>query len=94
MLNKTMEEFRKEFEPQAIEAIKSRLALESIIKNEKIEATEEEVKEKIKEMAENYGRKAEDLEENESIKEYIEQGIKNEKAMDLLVENSKVKKSK
>ena len=92
MMNKTESDFRKEYEPQAIEAIKSRLALETIIKNEKIEATEEEVKNKIKEMAENYGRKAEELEENENIKEYIKQGIENEKAMDFLVENSKIKK--
>ena len=92
MMNKTESDFRKEYEPQAIEAIKSRLALETIIKNEKIEATEEEVKNKIKEMAENYGRKAEELEENENIKEYIKQGIENEKAMDFLVENAKIKK--
>ena len=93
MLNKTEEEFRKEYEPQAIEAIKSRLALEAIIKNEKIEATDEEVKAKIKEMAENYGKKAEDLEKNNNIKEYIKQGIENEKAINFLVENSKVKKA-
>ena len=92
MLNKTEEEFRKECEPQAIEAIKSRLALEAIIKKEKIEATEEEIKDKIKEMAENYGRKAEDLENNDNIKNYIKQGIENEKAMEFLIENSKVKK--
>ena len=93
MINKTESEFRKEYEPQAIEAIKSRLALEAIIKNEKIEATEEEVKNKIEEMAKNYGRKAEDLENNENIKDYIKQGIENEKAIDFLVDNSKVKKA-
>ena len=92
MLGKTEAEFRKEYEPQAIDAIKSRLALEAIIKNEKIEATDEEVKAKIEEMAANYGRKAEELEKNENIKEYIEQGIKNEKAMNFLVENAKEKK--
>ena len=93
MLNKTEEEFRKEYEPQAIESIKTRLALEAIIKAEKIEATDEELKAKLEEMAKNYGKKAEELEENESIKEYIKQGIENEKALDLLVENSKVKKA-
>ncbi len=93
MLNKTEEEFKKEYEPQAIEAIKSRLALEAIIKAEKIEAKEEDISEKIKEMAKNYGKKAEDLEKNENIKEYIKQGIENEKAIELLVENAKVKKA-
>ena len=89
MLNKTEAEFKKEYEPQAIEAIKSRLALEAIIKAEKIEATDADVKEKLEEMAKNYGKTAEELEKNDSIKEYIKQGIENEKAISFLVENAK-----
>ncbi len=89
MLNKTEEEFRKEYEPQAIEAIKSRLALEAIVKAEKIEATDADVKEKLEEMAKNYGKTAEELEKNENIKEYLKQGIENEKAINFLVENAK-----
>ena len=89
MLNKTEEEFRKEYEPQAIEAIKSRLALEAIVKAEKIEATDSDVKEKLEEMAKNYGKTAEELEKNDSIKEYLKQGIENEKAINFLVENAK-----
>ena len=93
MMNKTEAEFKKEYEPQAIEAIKSRLAIEEVIKAEKIEATEEEIKAKIEEMAKSYGKEAKELEENENIKNYIKQGIESEKAMDFLVENSKAKKS-
>ena len=89
MLNKTEAEFRKDYEPQAIEAIKSRLALEAIIKAEKIEATEKDLKEKLEEMAKNYGKTAEELEKNDNIKEYIKQGIENEKAIEFLVENAK-----
>lgn len=91
MMGKTEEEFRKESEPQAIEAIKSRLALETIIEKEKIEATDEEVEEKLKEMAKNYGRSEEDLLKNENIKEYIKNGITSEKAIDFLVKNAKMK---
>ena len=47
MMGKTMEDIRKEYEPQAIEGIKSRLALEAVIKAEKIEATDKEIEEKI-----------------------------------------------
>ena len=36
MMGKTEEEVKKEYEPQAIEGIKSRLALEAVIKAEKI----------------------------------------------------------
>ena len=91
MMGKTEEEFRKESEPQAIEGIKSRLALEAIIKNEKIEATQKEVDEKIEEMAKNYGKSADELKENDNIKEYIKNGINNEKAIDFLVKNAKIK---
>ena len=93
MMNKTEEQFKKEYEPQALDAIKSRLAIEVVIKSEKIEATDEEIKEKIAEMAKNYGKEPKELEENENIRNYIKSGIENEKAMEFLVENSKVKKS-
>lgn len=89
MLNKTEAEFKKDYEPQATQAIKSRLALEAIIKAEKIEVTEKEIKEKLEEMAKNYGKTAEELEKNESIKDYIKQGIESEKAISFLVENAK-----
>ena len=93
MMNKTEEQFKKEYEPQALDAIKSRLALEVVIKSEKIEATEEEIKAKIEEMAKNYGKEPKELEENANIKEYIKNGIENEKAMEFLVENCKEKKA-
>ena len=93
MMNKTEEQFKKEYEPQALDAIKSRLALEVVIKSEKIEATDEEIKAKIEEMAKNYGKEPKELEENANIKEYIKNGIENEKAMEFLVANSKEKKA-
>ena len=92
MINPTEEELKKDYEPEAIEAIKSRLALEAVIKAEKLEASEDEIKAKIEEMAKNYGKEAKDLEENENIKNYIKQGIESEKAINFLVENSKEKK--
>ncbi len=92
MLNKTEEDLKKEYEPEAINGIKSRLALEAVIKAEKIEASEDEIKAKIEEMAANYGKEASELQKNENIKKYIKQGIENEKAMEFLVANSKEKK--
>lgn len=92
MLGKTEEEVKKEYEPQATEAIKSRLTLEAIIKAEKIEATDKEIEEKMKEMAESYGKKVEDLQNNENLKEYLKQGIESEKAIEFIVKNAKIKK--
>ena len=92
MMGKTEEEFRKEYEPQAIEGIKSRLALEAIIKAEKIEATKKEIDEKMKEMAKNYGKENDDeFLKNENVRNYIKQGLESEKAIEFLVENAKIK---
>ncbi len=92
MLGKTEEEMRKEYEPQAIEGIKSRLALEAVIKAEKIEATDKEVDDKVKEMAKNYGRENDEtFLKNENVRNYLKEGIESEKAIDFLVKNAKMK---
>lgn len=94
MLGKTEEEVRKEYEPQAIEAIKSRLVLEAIIKAEKIEASEDEIKAKMEEMAKSYGKDVEELSKNENLKEYLAEGIKSEKALEFIVANAKFTEKK
>ena len=92
MMGKTEEDMKKEYEPQAIDAIKSRLALEAVIKEEKIEATDEETDEKLKEMAKNYGKENdEEFLKNENVRNYLKQGLASEKAIDFLVENAKIK---
>lgn len=92
IMGKTSEEVKKEYEPQAVEAIKSRLMLEAVIKAEKIEAKEEEIEEKVKEMAKNYGKENnEDFIKNENVRKYIKSGIESEKALDFLVKNAKMK---
>ena len=67
MMNKTMEDFRNENKEQAESSIKSRLVLEAVGKEVAIEVTDEEVSSKIKEMAENYGRKEEDVKDNPEL---------------------------
>lgn len=92
MMGKTMEEMRKEYEPQAIEGIKSRLAIEAVAKAEKIEATDKEIDEKLKEMAKNYGKEDdEEFFKNENVRNYIKEGLVSEKAITFLVENAKIK---
>ena len=93
IMGKTTEDMQKEYEPQAIEAIKSRLALETIIKAEKIEVEDKDVEEKMKEMAKNYGKENdEEFLKNENVRNYIKEGLKSEKAIEFLVENAKIKK--
>ena len=92
MMGKSKEDMKKEYEPQAEEAIKSRLALEAVIKAEKIEVADIDVDEKIKEMAKNYGRENdEEFLKNENVRNYIKQGLESEKAIDFLVKNAKIK---
>ena len=92
MLGKTRDEMKKEYEPQAIEGIKSRLALEAVIKAENIEADDKEIDEKLKEMAKNYGKENdESFIKNENVRNYIKEGIKSEKAIEFLVKNAKMK---
>ncbi len=93
MLGKTEEEMKKEYEPQAIEGIKSRLAIEAVIKAEKIEATDKEVEDKMNEMAKNYNRENDEtFLKNENVRNYIKEGIESEKAIDFLIKNAKMKK--
>ena len=92
IMGKTTEDMQKEYEPQAIEGIKSRLALEAVIKAEKIEATDKDIDEKMKEMAKNYGKENDDeFLKNENVRNYMKQGIESEKAINFLVENAKIK---
>ena len=91
MIGKTEQEFRKDYEEQAKEAVKSRLVIEAIVKAEKIEADDKDVNAKIEEMAKNYGREAKDLEENEALKNYIKGSLETEKAIEFVVKNAKIK---
>ena len=92
MMGKKKEDLEKEYEPQAIEGIKSRLALEAVIKAEKIDVKDKEIDEKLKEMAKNYGKENdEEFLKNENVRKYIKEGLQSEKAIDFLVENAKMK---
>ena len=91
MIGKTNEEFRKEYEPQAQKQVKSRLVLEAITKAENLEADEKAVDEKVKEMAEMYGKKEEELKENEQFINYIKDTLKTEATIKFIVDNAKIK---
>ncbi len=91
MMGKTETEIRKDMEEQATIQVKTKLVLEAIVAKEKIEASEEDVKAKLEEMATSYGRDAKELEKNESLKLYVAETVKTEKAIKFLVDNAKIK---
>ena len=92
MVGKTMAEFRNESKETAEKTIKTRLVLEAIAKDAKIEATEEELKEKIAELAKTYARDEEELNKNEHLKGHLKENIIAEKTIKLIVDSAKVKK--
>ena len=91
MLGKTMADFRKESEETAKSSIKMRLVLEAIYKDAKLEVNEEDISNKVKELAEAYGRKEEELKENKELMKNIEESLKTEKAINYITQNAKVK---
>ena len=91
MIGKTEADMRKEFEEQAKKQVKSRLVLEAVVEAEKLEASIDEIEEKVKEMATNYGKDADELMKNEQLINYIKDSMKAEKAVKFVVDNAKIK---
>lgn len=91
MIGKTEADMRKEFEEQAKKQVKSRLVLEAVVEAEKLEASIDEIEEKVSEMAKNYGKEADELMKNEQLVNYIKDSMKVEKAVKFVVDNAKIK---
>lgn len=84
MLNTDMETFKLNFGGEAEKRVRFRLCLEEIIKVEKIEVTEEEVDNYIKELAGIYNVSEEDLVKEIGGKEYLKYDLKVKKALDII----------
>ncbi len=91
MLGKTKADFRNESVEPAKESIKLRLVLEAVCKDAKIEADEKEISAKVTELATSYGKKEEELKNNEALLEHVKENVKTEKAIALIVDNAKIK---
>ena len=90
-IGKTKKEFRDEYKEEAEKQVKTNLVLEAIMKEEKIEVTKEEIEAKIKEMAEMYGQKEEEVKNNVQLTSYVEETLKTEKTIHYIVDNAKIK---
>lgn len=86
----SMDDFKKQFRPQAENAVKSTLALDEVAKLEKFKVTEKELEAKIAEMAKNYGMEIEKINEvlRDEDKENIKKDCLIEKAVDFIVKNA------
>ena len=85
----TLDDYKKEMRGQAEKRIKLTLGLEYVAKAEKIEATDDEIDAKIKELSAQYGNKENDdsLLKNENARNYMRQQISQEKTMKVITDN-------
>lgn len=94
MTGSSFEKFAEELKPQAEEQVKGRLALEAVVKAEKLESSDDELENEINKLAENYKQNVDEFKQHlreEDIK-YIKEGIVFDKAIEFIVKNAKTKK--
>lgn len=89
----TPESFREGFKEQAAKQTKTMLVLDAVMRAENVDVTDEEVNDKIAEMAKIYNMEIEKLTEliTDAEKENIASDVKMSKTVDLLVNNAKIK---
>lgn len=86
-----MEAFKEQMKPGALQQVKATLALEAIANAEKIEASDQDVEEQLKKMAEAYNMeldKVKSFMRDEDI-ESLKADLKVSKAVEFLMENTK-----
>ena len=88
-----VEAFRNSYKENAEKQVKSRLALEAVARAEKFEATEQEIEDEFKKLAESYKMEVEKLRELLTVKE-ISADIKCNKAVDFIKGSAKVVEEK
>ena len=87
ILNIDDAKLHEQFKDSAVKDIKLNLAMEQVIKAEKIEVTAEEINAKIEELCATYGQDASKMKENANIKNYMETKLRQEKAIEVVVSN-------
>ncbi|MBE5822378.1 MAG: trigger factor [Clostridiales bacterium] len=93
MVGQKIDDVKVSLEEQAKKDVQTRLIIDAIIATEKIEVTDEDIEEKMKEMA--YHRNV-DVEEirktfNENVINYYKANMVYEKAIKFVIENAKIK---
>jgi len=83
---------REQLRPEAEKEVKTQLVLEKLYKVENITASEEELEEEIKSLAENYKQDVDDFKKHlkDDDIEYIKTNLEIKKLVDFLVENAKI----
>lgn len=89
-LGKTIDELRKERTAEAEKSVKVKLAFQEIIKNEKLDVTDEDYNNKLKDLAEKSGKKIGEFKKTitDQRANYIKNEILLDKLFELLIKNN------
>jgi len=82
------------WKPHAIKALHSRLIVETLMEDQKLECSEDEIEKDLERMAEESKTELEDIKkyyENEQMTEYLKEEIKERKIFDILLEKNTIK---
>ena len=93
---KTIEEVREETKPEAEKRVKTRILLKNIIRQEGLEAGDEEIQELMKEFGEQYGMTIDQVKEmaGAETENYFREDAQTKKAIDFIFDNAKQKAAK
>jgi trigger factor len=92
---KGMEDIQADWRPDAEKALKSRLIVETLMENLKLEATSEECEQELQFIADSSNSTLEEVKkyyEQDNMKVYLEEDIKEKKLLDMMIAESKIKK--
>ena len=86
-----MNGLKEQMKPQALKTIQSRLVLEAVVAAENLEATDDEIEEEIKKMAEMYGMEADKIKDTmgDKEKELMSKDVCLRKAAELIAAEAK-----
>jgi trigger factor len=96
-MGKSYEDMLAEWRPDVEKALKSRLIVDTLIKDLGITATDEELEVEMQSMAEGMNTSIDEVKkyyEQEHMKEYLREDVKERKLFDTLIAEAKVKKGK
>ena len=92
-MGKTVEEFKNDIKTSSARNVKARAVLEKLIRDEKLDITEEDIDNKIAEMAKNVGKDLEEYKKqvNNDMVNHIANELLMKKLINFLHENNEIK---
>lgn len=91
LLGKDISDVKEEYVERAKKNIKTKLVLEAIFKEEKIEITEEDINRKLTEIAKEYGRDAQEFVKNanEQVKDFVKEELRYDLGLKFIINHAK-----